>query len=485
MPLILGTNSIKDTGNVANSLRFNTASSDYLNRTNTGAGNRKTFTYSFWVKRSTLGTDQRIIEASTDTSGNYVDAFEFTADDIRVVSYHAADIINLITDRKFRDPNAWYHVVVAIDTTQGTEANRVKLYINGVQETSFSTANYPDQDQDLYFNNNNDEVYIGRRIDNGGSPSGEYIGCYLSEFVLIDGLQLTPTSFGEFDSDSGIWKPINVSGLTFGTNGFYLEFKQSGTSQNSSGLGADTSGNDNHFAVTNLTAVDQSTDTCTNNFATINPLNTFPATPPTLSEGNLQCRTVNADPGYFGGSGTIGVSTGKWYFEVKPTVTTSGQPFFIGVSYEPEEMARQGATASAQYLAPTYLYYGHNGNKFNNGSNSSYGDSYAADDIVGVALDLDNHKLYFSKNGTFQNSGDPTTGSTGTGSAFNLTTGKTYFPVLADGGGSVTTYQLNFGSPPFAISSGNTDAEGFGNFEFAVPSGYFALCSKNLAEYGG
>ena len=458
--------------NVANSLRFERSSSDYLSKTFGSGGNRKTATQSFWMKRSLLSTNM-MAGLTTTASGSYYGIQIMTDDVLDIYLYYSGSAWEgrLKTNRVFRDTNAWYHFVLAWDTTQSTASNRFKLYVNGVQETSFQVETYPNQNQDLDWNNN-----IAHQIMSGGG--GTFSG-YLAEFVFIDGQALDPTSFGEFDSDSPtIWKPKDVSGLTFGTNGFYLDF------ENASSLGADVSGNSNNFTVNNLTSVDQSIDSCTNNFSTINSLNTFPSNPPTLSEGNLQCRTINADPGYFGGSGTIGVSTGKWYFEVKPTVSTSGIPFLIGVSYDPAEAARQGTTASAQYSASEYVYYGHNGNKANSGSFTSYGNSYAVDDIIGVALDLDNHKIYFSKNGTFQNSGDPTTGSTGTGSAFDLTTGQTYFPFLSDGGGSVCTYQCNFGSPPYAISSGNADANGFGNFEYAVPSGYFSLCSKNLAEFG-
>ena len=479
MPAILGANSVSGY-EIKNSLRFEDGDEASLTKTYGSAGNRRTWSFSCWFKRAKLpdNTDNIANKDVLFCAVNNDNNLRISDDRLQFYLYDGSADYGYITTAVVRDQSAWYHVLFVLDTTNSTANQRMRLYLNGTEIGNSRYQDYADPPENFQGVFNSAGAHsVGRAISNQES---DY---YLADVNFVDGTALTPTSFAETD-DNGNWIPIKYAG-SYGSNGFFMEFKQTGTSADASGKGADTSGNGNHFTPQNMTAEDITTDTPTNNFATINPLNTFPATPPTLSEGNLQCRTVNADPGYFGGSGTIGVSTGKWYFEVKPTVTTSGQPFFIGVSYEPEEMARQGATASAQYLAPTYLYYGHNGNKFNNGSNSSYGDSYAADDIVGVALDLDNHKLYFSKNGTFQNSGDPTTGSTGTGSAFNLTTGKTYFPVLADGGGSVTTYQLNFGSPPFAISSGNTDAEGFGNFEFAVPSGYFALCSKNLAEYGG
>ena len=482
MPLILGTNSIKDTGyDVDNSCRFNGADSAELTKTFGSAGNQKTWTFSCWLKRS---TDQIAVADHVDSilEAGYGSTpwFVFTLNqDTLAVAATAGSSVGWKTAALFRDNSAWYHIVLAVDTTSSTSSisngstDRFRIFVNNVQQT-LSGGSVPSQNADLQWNGTAGQHMFG------ASYAGQFFDGYVSEVAFIDGSALNPSSFGEYDSDSPtIWKPKDFKDdVTFGTNGYYLDFADSGD------LGDDESGNGNDWTEANLAATDQSSDSPTNNFCTINPLNTFPSTKPVLAEGNLQCSTINADPGYFGGSGTIGVSQGKWYFEVTPTASTSGAPFLIGVSYDPAEAARLGTNAAAQYTASEYAYYGHNGNKFNNDSDSSYGNSYAVDDIVGVALDLDNHKIYFSKNGTWQNSGDPTTGSTGTGSAFNLTTGETYFPFLSDGGGAVVTYQLNFGSPPYAISSGNADGNGYGNFEYSVPSGYYSLCTKNLAEFG-
>ena len=298
----------------------------------------------------------------------------------------------------------------------------------------------------------------------------------MAEFVFINAEQLAPTSFGEFDEDSGIWKPINVSGLTFGTNGFYLDFEESGTSQNSSGLGADTSGNDHHYAVNNLAATDQSTDTCTNNFATFNPLDNF-YLGGTFSEGNLKLSIDNSAVEAFTTS-TIGVSSGKWYMENKIITTSSGR-LYSGVVYGTAQATDDWPGGGSDQ----WFYRSEDGKVYNGGSEEYTGATLADDDIVGIALDLDNHKLYFSKNGAFQNSGDPTSGATGTG-AIALDTGQTYFFAVGDSGSTAVVSSANFGSPSFAISSGNTDANGHGNFEYAVPSGYYSLNSKNLSEFG-
>ena len=490
MPLILGTNSIKDTGfNVSNSLRFNTGSSDSLTRTDSSGSSRRIFTYSVWVKRTNLSKTNAdmILNNAADESNQFKIELEGSSSgddhDIRIRQLSSgSENISIKTSSSFRDVSAWYHIVVAVDTTQSTDSNRVKLYVNGSQITSFSSTTYPSQNSDMEVNvSDSYTTHIGKRNNNDHHFEG-----HMCEFVFIDGTALAPTSFGEFDDDSGIWKPIDVSGLTFGNNGFYLQFKESGTSANSSGIGADTSGNTSHFTVNNLTAIDQGTDTCTNNFAILNSLDGAFLGNSTFSEGGLRFNSEDGSNKCWMRS-TIGVTSGKWYFEAK--VQTAGNNCAIGITDRPSA----SLTNELGGRAFEYSYQSANsGNKLNNGSGSSYGDTYTDDDIVSCALDLDNLKIYFGKNGTFQNSGDPTSGATGTGAAFtvtapSLTVGGAYFFALGDlTGANNVRWLANFGSAaPFTISSGNTDGEGFGNFEFAVPSGYFALCTKNLAEYGG
>ena len=485
MPLILGTNSIKDTGyDVANSLRLDEPSNQGLTKTPSGAGNRKTFTLSIWVKRAKItnqtGDVQTMFESRASNNDNCALTFQ-TDDTLSIKLKVSGTNKSLITDRVFRDVSAWTHLVCAVDTTQSTDSNRVKIYVNGVQETSFGTENYPSQDAQTSFNNS-----VGHGIGKRSDTTSQNFDGYFTEVVMIDGQALDPTSFGEFDSDSpNVWKPKDVSGLTFGTNGFYLDF------EDSSDLGNDVSGNNNDYSVTNLSAVDQSIDTCTNNFATFNPLVNFPSNPSDLSEGNLKVETVDQDPAHFGGASTIGVSQGKWYFEStslssRELVTAGGGSIThaVGIHSDPAEAARLATTYSAQVTGG--VWYATNGKYYSTAtgtSGASYGSTFAHDDIIGVAIDLDNHKAYFHKNGTYQNSGDPTSGSTGTG-AISIPTGLTYFAFVTDVGGSANTSSINFGSPINSISSGNADANGFGNFEYAVPSGYFSLCTKNLAEYG-
>ena len=457
MSLIIPANSASAAGGYAvdNSLRFNDGSSDYLNRTPSSAGNRRIFTFSFWVKRATLGTSQFIYNVRPSSSG--ASQMLFASGDKLQFSFEPISK-SLETNRVFRDISAWYNIIFAVDTTQGTAANRIKLYVNGVQETSFGTANYPDQNADLDINTTN-VINIGRRLENSGS----FIDMYLSEFVFIDGQALAPDQFGEFDEDSGIWKPIDVSGLTFGTNGFYLDFKDSGA------LGADVSGKSNNFTVNNLTAIDQSTDTCTNNFATLNPLNVNPSSAgDAFTEGNLKLATSN-NSNSAGSTATMAFTKGKWYAEVKYTSATA----WNGVM--PTDATINGDTGRMNWYQGRTLYL--------SGSNTAnWGSNVSAGDIVGIALDMDNSRVTISQSGQWWG-----------GSSFNqaqphtfqaLISGYDTWTFLCASGSGTSTSEWNFGSPPFAISSGNQDANGYGNMEFPVPTDYFICNTKNLSEFG-
>jgi len=461
--LIIPANTLASGGfAVDNSCRFNSGSSDNLSKT-FGSGNQKTWTWSGWIKLANIeSTSEVIFGRLTATNDSNWFTIDIRGNDKITIGIYNTNF--LITNRLFRDVSAWYHIVVAFDTTQSTADNRIKLYVNGVEETSFATRNNPSQDTDYPLNANVEHLL-------GKSWSTYYEG-YMSEITFIDGLALAPTDFGEFDEDSGIWKPIDVSGLTFGTNGFYLDF------EDSSALGDDVSGNGNDFTVNNLTAIDQSTDTCTNNFATLNPLDVYASKTGVLSEGNLKLTATASQ--LHTAVGTIAPSNGKWYLEVELDAISGSNNSNVGIS----DLARDDK--SNMPSKKTWGYgYNPDGTKQNNASDSSYGDSYTAGDIIGVAMDLDNGAVYFSKNGTFQASGDPTSGASKTNAAFTWTpdASMNWVPYVADNTSGVAfTWITNFGSPPTAISSGNADGNGYGNFEYAVPSGYLALCTKNLSE---
>ena len=461
--LIGGANSAADTGyDVDNSCRFNAGDSAYMTRTFGSAGNRRTWTFSTWCKRAKFGAQQTLFGSSADGSNYHL--FYWGSDETLTHNFSGT---TTSASGLFRDPSAWYHVVCAVDTTQGTAANRVRLYVNGAEVGSGS---YPDEDAEMILNNN-------VRCDVGSSGAhftSHMLGGYLAETVFIDGTQYAASDFGEYDSDSPlIWKPKDVSGLTFGTNGFWFDYEDSGTLGNDANGGTD-------WTATNLAATDQASDSPTNNFCTINPLVVrIGRTAPTLSEGNL--KGVHGDTG--GNTpawGTFLLTAGSWYWEVK---VTTGNYSYIGI-WQPEYdngdvddslngivIYRQDGKKQAETAATA----------------ADYGDSYTGgSDIVSVAVNCDTGTIWFAKNGTWQASATEaeieagtTTNAAYTGKSFS----KGIIPSISAYSGA--THEYNFGSPPYAISSGNADGNGYGNFEYSVPDGFLAVCTKNLGSDGG
>ena len=458
--MILDSNSASGGYDIDNSVKTEAANNEWFYRSSPTQGNRQTFTFSFWHKRTQITgypADPYFMSQGSNArfhiTGNNNPTIRFMFD---------GNSTELESSPRIRDTAAWYHIVLAVDTTQATASNRVKLYVNG-EQISWDNSAYPSQNAtstwmsttNMYFN-----TYNG---DGSYDASG-----YYAEICVIDGQQLSPTSFGEFDSDSGIWKPINVSGLTFGNEGFYLDF------EDSSNLGADVSGNNNDCTLNNIAAADQATDTPTNNFAVLNTLHRIPDT--TRKEGltvtvknNNSWRTIVS---------TLGVSSGKWYFEM----SAGSEYTMVGVA---GDAVFGGGSANENYIGAhtgSIGYYGNTATFYQDGTDKSPTNvsGFVADDIVGFAFDADNKKIYFHKNGTYQNSANPNTSSNG-----YSVTGDAPFVL------GFATYQqsdqceANFGGyHVYSISSGNSDANGYGNFEYAVPSGYYALCTKNLAEYG-
>ena len=461
--LIGGANSDSGAYQIDNSLKFNRGGSSKLGITPGSAGNRKIYTISFWIKRSDVSAQQNIFGTASEGDTLYFDG----GDRLRFFQ-NGSSSSYLGTNRLFRDPAAWYHIVLAVDTNQGTAANRVKLYINGSQYTWDASTTYPAEDYEGDFNNTADEHMIG----NG--HHGNYFDGYLADFYFIDGTQYAASTFGE-TNNNGVWVPIKAS-PTFGTNGFFMEFQQTGTSANASGMGADTSGNDNHLTPTNLTAEDVTTDTPTNNFCTLNPLNPTESNA-SFSEGNLRfTNALNSSPHHALANGTMAVANGKWYWEVKVD-DVGGTAMSIG-AIEVTEFAKNDFTGD------NGVGYFNNGNFHYRGTEDSDPNTYTTNDIIGVALDMDNRAIYFHKNGTYEDSGDPTSGSSRTGAAGGTLHASNVTMVPAVSNYDSGACNVNFGNPAFSISSGNADANGYGNFEYAVPSGYYALCTKNLAEFG-
>ena len=458
MPSILGANTLSSGYDVANSARFNDGDSAYMNLTSVNTvTNRLKFTISLWVKRSTLGAKSMIGTVGGDTS-NFGAIWFDSSDRLNCTEGSGGGELNFITNRVFRDVSAWYHIVLAIDTTQGTESNRVKIYVNGVQETSFGTSTYPSQNSNMHLNRGGKAQYLGRHTD---SSNDYYFDGYMAEVVWIDGSQEAVTSFGEFDEDSGIWKPIDVSGLTFGNNGFYLDF------EDSANLGNDVNGGTD-WTENNFAATDQSTDTCTNNFCTMNPL--IPTTNATFSEGN--CKLAIGGSSIQGaGIGTFGLTAGKWYFEVKLLADKDNHTH--GAISELTAELNANVTGIQNDVGVTSWINGDGGEVVVDGTatTADYG-IMAENSIMGIALDIDNYNItYLDDNSALV-------------SNFNMSSTRgAIFPLIKMG--INCTAEVNFGGcSAFAVSSGNTDANGYGNFEHAPPSGYFAICTKNLAEYG-
>ena len=457
MSFIIGANSASGGFSVDNSVRLDDGSSSYLQKS-ASAGNRKTFTFSTWLKRSNLTVAYHTFFSSDQAVSNSFrctfSSDAATDDKIMIYFYTGSFELKLITNRLFRDPSAWYHIVIAVDTTQGTASNRAKLYVNGVQETSFATATYPSLNLDTSVNQSGAPTRVG-------AGTSLYFDGYMAETVLLDGTAADPTSFGESNEDSGVWQPIDVSGLTFGTNGFYLDYKDSAE------LGTDANGGTN-LTETNLTAIDQTTDTPINNFATMNPLDNFYSAA-TFSEGN--CKVITGGSPDTWNTSTFGVASGKWYCEIKLTNVGSGGSTLVGITDRPTV----SATEELGGLATTYAYL-NSGNFRTNNTNTSNGVASAAGDIIGIALDLDSEQntISYYKNNVLivaaQNITAPVSGH--------------YFIASGDwleGAFDVCTNEHNFGNPTFT-GTDQADGNGYGSFEYAPPSGYLALCTKNLSE---
>lgn len=451
MAILNNSNAISSGGyTVNNSLRFRSSASAYLNRTLASAGNRKTWTWSGWVKRGTLGSSVSLFDAYTSSNsygGIFFDSNNCLNFQDRVSSVNTA---LLTTTQVFRDPSAWYHIVVQFDTPQATSTNRIKIYVNGSQITSFSTASYPTQNLDGFINNN--------ILHEVGSLTGSlFFDGYLAEVNFIDGQALTPSSFGETDTTTGVWKPKQYTG-TYGTNGFYLKFSDIATTSGSNaGLGKDFSGNTNYWTTNNIsvtsgTTYDAMIDSPTNassgtqpvgNYAVMNPLQK--STGVTVSDANLGLTTGSGSPPAKILS-TIGMSSGKWYCEITMMSGSSNGNYGL-------------ATASTSLGGTTYLgddayswCYAVNGNKYTSGSGVAYGATYTVGDVIGVAFDADAGTLIYYKNGVSQ------------GTAYSGLTSGPYF--FAQGAAS-SIAAVNFGQRPFAYS---------------VPSGYKALCTTNLPD---
>ena len=482
MPItVLGGTKVADTAyEVANSCRFNDADSAYLHIT-PSAGNRDRFTFSCWVKRGVLGAANALFTVLSGS--NYSEMYFGSSSQIYWDEYPGSLVGRLVTNRKFRDVSAWYHLVFVYDSANATAGNRMRLYVNGVEETSFATDTQPSSGQDSFFNANLAH-FVG-----GHTGGNEWVDGYMAEVCFIEGSALTPTSFGEFDEDSPtIWKPKDVSGLTFGTNGFYLDF------EDSANLGNDANGGTDLTEV-NLAATDQTTDTPTNNFCAINSTFLALSNTPVLSQGNTHM--VHNHASWKTCVGTIALSSGKWYFEGKGGNSSGHTYFGFGsVEFFGDGGASYGVNGEAtkDVSQPSYASYGSNGNLFYSttaavGQEQEWQQDWDNNDIVGVYLDLDNNLIYIAKNDTLANSG----------AGYAVASGYFYVPLVGQYNGGTGGASVNFGNGDFngtAVSSAVADANGYGAFEYDPSRGgasdfdsaaknFLAICTKNLGSDGG
>tara|TARA_R110000772_G_scaffold252367_1_gene367649 strand:+ start:53 stop:2407 length:2355 start_codon:yes stop_codon:yes gene_type:complete len=432
---------------IKQSLRFNDDDSAYLSRTPSVAGNRKTWTWSGWHKRGNVDSDTALFAARTDLDNRIVIYFNSSIGTFNLYTKISAATAALVSTAVYRDASAWYHITVAFDTTQATASNRIKVYVNG--EEIALTGAYLAQNADTEINNT-----VSNLIGISDSMGGNYADGYLAEVNFIDGLALTPDSFGE-TGDYGEWKPLKYTGA-YGTNGFIQEFKDSGD------LGKDTSGNGNDFTPTNLAATDQMLDSPTNNFCTLNPLHIVGTV---LSEGNVKS-TATGVAGGCASQGTIGILNTKTYFEVLVVSNSGG--LYIGTT----------TTAGTTPLVDrgSGICFGASSQIIEYGAFVTYGAAWVVGDIIGVSVDSVNGTMEFFIN------------NVGQGTITNSTISSKYhypFDIYYSSTGSSVTV-ANFGQDSsFAgnkVAQGNSDSNGIGDFYYAPPAGFLALCTQNLPD---
>ena len=457
-----------------------------LEFTPASAGDQTKWTWSGWIKRSDVETGSQVFFNGYDSGSNETRMYFSSSETLNFTNYLSSSADGeYVTNRLFRDPGAWYHLVFAWDSDNATPGDRIRIYVNGVEETSFSTENNPSSGSASIINKDEPQ-YLGK------SGSGQYFDGLMAHVHFCDGQAYAASDFGEFDATSGIWVAKSGPSVTYGTNGFFLKF------QDTAAFGDDSSGNGNDFTVSGT--MTQTKDTPDSNFATWSTLyQPHTGVHATFSNGNTTCISQNGSGDYWGSASTLGMVSGKWYAEFK-AVTASNKPSF-GIVQAPAQ--HQYNEVWIGNLLYDYAYVA-DGTTYNDNSlGSGTWNTFTAGDIIGVAVDLTNLKIYFSKNGVWENSGDPTSGATGTGSAFTLTSiaastvgiptsdlvecGGSYHFACSDQSTAGDTMSANFGNGYFqttAVSSPGThkDDAGLGDFEYDVPAGYYALCTTNLGD---
>ena len=446
------------------SLRFQSA---HLARTPSSASNQKTWTFSCWFKIGNTGANHTLWSAGatgTPRLALYLSSGGQLITDIAGTGSYDESVA------RFRDTTNWYHLVWAFDTTQATGSNRSRMYINGTEITLTKTRTFS-QDTNYAFNGTVKHTTGGLSNSTGTFASN----LYLAEVNFVDGTQLTPTSFGE--TKNGVWIPKAISGLTYSTNGFRLTFADS------SSIGDDTSGNTNDFSTTALASTDVMLDSPTNNFCVMNPLQKGAYID--ISEGNLKVAGNSATNSAVA-LGTFAQTSGKWYFEVRQGAVSSE---FIGVMVKQvsfENSLIDGSSVAQTHGKGVVIRYNGNVRGISGELQSVSAFTYTATNIIGIAFDMDNGAVYFAKNNTWLNSGDPTSGSSKTGSFLNFTVDDTRIATPAldsyTGGAVIANFGADSSFAGNATAQGNSDENGQGDFYYTPPSGYLALCSSNLSD---
>ena len=452
----------------------------YISRTTaTSFTSRQKFTASMWVKEDTPPPAD-VYWWSIGSGGAHITIYAAANGGINVIGGGPSANWYQYGTICLKDPTAWYHVVLSVDTTQSVANDRIKLYINGTlyaDDAYWNSRSYPDEDDEL-------DALVSGKIQyissNYGASGREIKQGLMSHVHYCDGYNYTASDFGETDSTSGIWKIKTSPSVTYGNNGYFLKMEDRTNLDLDSGTNA--------FTFTTTGTLTATYDNPSNNFATLNPLN-VPVTPkPVFSNGNNTVVTQDASGKYFGGTSTLGMVGGKWYCEFKAdSLATDGM---VGINGASGEQARQNGQMSYSTSGFGYM---NDGQKSTNLTDTSYGNSWTTANVIGVAVDLDNLKIYFAKDNTWQDSGDPTSGATGTGAAFTILAASAtpegfYAFGCGDKSTGSSTLSVNFGNGYFgttAVTSAEADGAGIGAFEFAPPTGYYALCTKNIKAYGG
>ena len=448
----------------------------YLTRSADTAGSTTKGTFSAWVKKSQNTVEYPRLYTSYISSTNFFEIFFKDDDRLSVyVYFNSTTRADVVTTREFKDNSGWYHICIACDSDQGTPADRIKFYINGVLETDFDNTTYPGSGDNMKFNGAANTDIIGR---NQVGTNNYFKGC-MSYIAWIDGTQELPTIFGETDATSGEWKikTTITPSSAWGANGFFI--LKDGSSL------TDQSGEGNNFTLGGGTLTN--TEDCpTDVFATLNPLNVPTSNAPTFSNGNTKGATNTTSGSYeWGGSTTLGMTKGKFYCEAKATVGVTYSRSAVGVTGNAAELARANDGPYSD-TGNSSAYYSETGQVNYNNSSQYTAATYTTGDIIQVAIDLDNNRLFYGKNGTWLNSGDPTssTGAITIGASSTCPDGA-YFFAMGDSTGTtaVCEFEFNFGNGYFGttiISSEGTNASNIGKFEYDVPTGYTALSTKGL-----